>query len=999
MTNLIKPFFLLILFFFTSLNAGELDTDTFEFDEDGWSNSTFYNSQLLINRNNKAEKTYTFSSNKNETIHISLEATEVSSWELNDLLEIYINGSKEFSKNINGTEKINLETTLDANGEITIGIKPKTNNNAEKIYINNIVLDNYEIVSNANDICYSDINGGCQFFIMACQTSIPIHNISDTNLSDAKIYIDTSGFGSFMSSCSIGDGANGDNCENYNNYSFGPASMFPQGTNYNLEDSLLYESNISVNQSAMFDMTAITSIYATYIKNDKKYIGEISKCNNEFDSNNSEYSVSVDVVDDIINDTYEGAIKTKISNKSGYTLKAYYLGDDNNNLNATNTFNGDNNSADLTILYNLSDETCTQTIPLYTYPGSNNRVKSIIEPGDSYALSDQFTMAYNLNNSADISKNLAKKVVRVKYKTLDFNSLILDSNIQCVNRSSITGGVKGLPQCITSNSKSSQPAQRYIELFGQDTFDRCWNNNGEPCLSSNGGVGNSPYDHEYGCFECTLEAFPYSCSTDAFAIRPNNFELSSTSVNSPDLMLSGNEYNLSISAYNHSSVTTQSDYNQTKSNMEVNESKKLLIDGTESVLMHGNVNWGSNNFNIANGVSNNGVAVSFNDVGKVTLIVKDKNWAAVDINNPNDLTSKDCSSDGAYICGEKDLRFIPHHFGFKDTNLSNNGGPTSKFTYIANLSNGDASTYDMAARVQATIVAQNKSNQTTQNFDSNDSLYENPISINFIVNETDHGDANTTSLSTAKLGGFTKGEKVISWNESNSSQVLRFNFKREVNNSLNPFYVNASDINISANSTYTGTAAASPVDISGNKNALDNGSTTFVYGRTYIPRQTYDIDSDTPPFRANIYYEAYCFSKDSLNVVCDKSFITPLNATLERSSDLRWYINKEHTSANGNAGVVTEIDSPANVTGSATTGGTIQDFTNLTYSGSEYPYITTMENNASGWLIQNESKADATTNSFQVEFIKTEGWSGKHETETTTKDDKINKKTPRRIMW
>ena len=58
-----------------------------------------------------------------------------------------------------------------------------------------------------------------------------------------------------------------------------------------------------------------------------------------------------------------------------------------------------------------------------------------------------------------------------------------------------------------------------------------------------------------------------------------------------------------------------------------------------------------------------------------------------------------------------------------------------------------------------------------------------------------------------------------------------------------------------------------------------------------------------------------------------------------------------------------------------------------------------MENNASGWLIYNKYNPNATTNEFEVEFVKPGGsWAGKHETNTST-DSNASNKTNRRLMW
>jgi hypothetical protein len=57
-----------------------------------------------------------------------------------------------------------------------------------------------------------------------------------------------------------------------------------------------------------------------------------------------------------------------------------------------------------------------------------------------------------------------------------------------------------------------------------------------------------------------------------------------------------------------------------------------------------------------------------------------------------------------------------------------------------------------------------------------------------------------------------------------------------------------------------------------------------------------------------------------------------------------------------------------------------------------------MQNEASTWLIYNESDPTATRNEFQVEFDNIGAWTGEHETNTTTKTPE-GATTNRRIMW
>jgi hypothetical protein len=57
-----------------------------------------------------------------------------------------------------------------------------------------------------------------------------------------------------------------------------------------------------------------------------------------------------------------------------------------------------------------------------------------------------------------------------------------------------------------------------------------------------------------------------------------------------------------------------------------------------------------------------------------------------------------------------------------------------------------------------------------------------------------------------------------------------------------------------------------------------------------------------------------------------------------------------------------------------------------------------MQNEASSWLIYNENDPTATRNEFQVEFDSSSGWSGAHDTNTTTKN-RSGTTTNRRVIW
>jgi hypothetical protein len=81
--------------------------------------------------------------------------------------------------------------------------------------------------------------------------------------------------------------------------------------------------------------------------------------------------------------------------------------------------------------------------------------------------------------------------------------------------------------------------------------------------------------------------------------------------------------------------------------------------------------------------------------------------------------------------------------------------------------------------------------------------------------------------------------------------------------------------------------------------------------------------------------------------------------------------------------------------------GVVEDYVTLHYSGSSFPYKTTMKSEATPWLLYDKYNPNTTTNEFEVEF---EGgissWAGKVE-DNVTSTDKGSRvlRTNRRTLW
>ena len=460
-----------------------------------------------------------------------------------------------------------------------------------------------------------------------------------------------------------------------------------------------------------------------------------------------------------------------------------------------------------------------------------------------------------------------------------------------------------------------------------------------------------------------------SSSHDKFSIRPEKFTITDISTQIKSAL--SQDFNVSAEKFG-SGLASGYTISNTDYALDINKTAYLPNDtiadlnGTLSVT----------SFNFTDGFASD-VSMSFNDVGKITMKLQDIHWADIDIGDTDANCSNETSGIGRYICGETNATFIPDHFTFSDVNLYDDNN-NSNFTYLSNDLN-------ISAHVGLTITAKNNADGTTLNFDS--SSWENPVDINLSISTTNTPAIIKDEINTTQNIGFSNGVKVIAFDESNSSRNLMFNFTREVNTTLNPFIVNGSELTLNASSTYTST------NITGSSVADRNA--TFLYGRTHASRQRFDSNVGN----TFIYYESFCYGTDSNSRTCDKT-ILPNGVNSKRTNDLRWFMNENHNSTNdGVVGTVTQRASTILVTSNTPTTATPATVT-LTYNENYgYPYKTTMENNASSWLIYNEDDFSATKNLFSVEFEGGDSaWSGIHETDSTT-DDSGAVRTNRRSMW
>ena len=346
-----------------------------------------------------------------------------------------------------------------------------------------------------------------------------------------------------------------------------------------------------------------------------------------------------------------------------------------------------------------------------------------------------------------------------------------------------------------------------------------------------------------------------------------------------------------------------------------------------------------------------------------------------------------------------------HNQTINDNNMS--------FIYMSNMANDNDE--NMSFHLNGYIRASGKNDSNLTNFVT--TCYAKDIAIDINTTDRVHPltafqyrfktfenngtliyDSNATDFNNTNVDMIHIGEGNFS-KDSNGSilTILNLNYNRDKGNPVNAMSVRYHNYIIDCNNSADCKFDANlERNISAKNQALDiNKTIKHYYGRTHASRQRYSGSEGV----ANIYYEVYCFDNPD-GKDCNKSMLQD-GTNSNRSSDIRWYINSKHTSENGVAGVVTEKDNINNVTEANTTGNHPDVTTLMKYNGSQgYPYKTTMENNASEWLIYNAKDINSNKNKFSVEFESNNsiGWSGAHETNTSTKTSDVTR-VNRRSMW
>jgi hypothetical protein len=375
---------------------------------------------------------------------------------------------------------------------------------------------------------------------------------------------------------------------------------------------------------------------------------------------------------------------------------------------------------------------------------------------------------------------------------------------------------------------------------------------------------------------------------------------------------------------------------------------------------------------------------------------------------------------------DANITFHPYTFDItKDIKMGPNN--SSNFVYMADI---DSDT-NMSVHINTTITAVGK-NSTTPLSNFVTGCYAKPINLSIYKSaakntalqykyklydydssvstlshtDPDNDDEKTISYDaniSINLGDTSSNTTDFFQKDMQGSIVIKtnMNFDRATNVVSNPEKIHFDKISVKDSANSLIADGLTGYTASGDKNISED--IAHYYGRTHAGRQRFEAASGatTASGVANIYYEIYCFGNTN-GKECD----TTLLPSTKHTNDIRWFINTNHNQSNDGDLTSTAVDEQNSLTyvdedisARDTTTAHISKV-KLNYNGDQgYPYRTTVENNASKWLIYNEDNPSANTNSFPVEFDKeSTGWSGEHETTTTTKSFK-NIKTNRRSMW
>ena len=646
-----------------------------------------------------------------------------------------------------------------------------------------------------------------------------------------------------------------------------------------------------------------------------------------------------------------------------------------------------------------------------------------------------------LTSSSEFYQNARENAAfRVSYNlTNDGNSSLVQADLQANGNYIInfTELVQGLSTCENdcgngSEITSTQLAQCMECLYGNNTKYVCSRDN----------------------FSIRPEALSVKIYDNNQTIALPKLEIDSTisDVITPTAntlnLAAGYNYTVEINATNHLNHNSSVGYTKTI-NSTSSDSSEYTWEPRNGRVVSGcnDLNNSDIDMTFSNGEASRQVSLA--QVGDYRLNARDVTWTSVDSNSTYMThhtgayfsTAKDCiqnsditqivnvsagtaapligcnissSHDNSLNAPNNNLKYRDYNITFHPAKfdlttivpsigLNNAALGATSYIYMSDMSQDQ----NMSFHLNGNIVAQGFDSGVLSNFvtacyaeDLNLTLNKSNISGNvayqYRFNDDPVDDLNNSATPILVTdSNFTKATA------GSLPTVFNLNFARTPNNAQNPetiaftnYEVNCS---LSANCRYVaGVESGVLVSAEAGGSVDINQSIRHYYGRTHAPRQQFIYPkglTTSDPAIAFIYYEVYCSGTG-----CDKTLLQD-GLTSNTTDDPRWFVNTQHTSGYGNANTIKQKNS-LNIVTATNASGNAPDSTNLVYTGGKgYPYRTTMENNASNWLIYDKYNPGVIANEFDVEFLKSSSnWAGVHETDNNTKDT-ASDKTNKRSMW
>ena len=561
------------------------------------------------------------------------------------------------------------------------------------------------------------------------------------------------------------------------------------------------------------------------------------------------------------------------------------------------------------------------------------------------------------------------------------------------------------------------------------------------------------------CYQCLRKFYGQPiCSRDNFSIRPETFRISlsdgaligQNTITTPYPLAASYDYQLAIAATLYGSDSPAEGYVQSYAAapaavMAIDEN----LDTAASMINQftGNAACNDTNseqfpFTFWQGAASNS-EVKARNVGDYKFHILDSDWTKVD--NPGQYGSGctalnsavpatgmvGCNVSSNMDASHTDISISSRAYNFNitaikfqkglipsDTNIS----AANAYTYMNNISN-NTDDLNMSVRYTGRLRAVGQddaslSNYVTGCYAENINLDVNTSNLNlpgypvfsYRLREKDAANNILRDNIRGNNGGAVNLNGLITLPGTRFEQTmlgeaeleLNVNFNRAVNTAVNPIVLTYNNFRTICSTLANCRSYADGLPVHDPKgNLLTNQPVTHLYGRVHTPRQRVaDPDPATISAAATVpvYYEFYCDNACNVGALAANPAISPQG--ILSPDDVRWYTQALHNTAlDGNATATQARNTADNARFTTRSIDPGAQTASYTYNGSRgYPYKTTIDLNASDWLIYNRYDAAAAANDFEIEYFTTGRWGGEDQSNMSV-DANTSTNVNRRIQW